>query len=336
MKKTLRAGVIGLGVGERHAVGYEQHHGSELVVICDRDPAKLAEVAARHPEARTTTDPNDVFNDESVDVVSIASYDSAHYGHIVAALRGGKNVFVEKPLCVRREHAEHIRALLKESPNLKLSARFPCRLIPRFMEVKKLVQRGVFGKLYAIEGAYNYGRREKLTHGWRGIEPSYSIVLGGGVHIVDLLLWLTQQPIVSVVAYANHLALAQTSFKSHDYVKATVRFADGVIGDVTCNFGGVLPHFHGLRLDGDRATFISRVDFGELTVSPEISVPPQKIEAAYPGDKGKLDHQFSFIDAILDGGEPLISADQIFASLAVCFAIEEAVASGIERAALSL
>lgn len=324
----IRVGVIGLGVGERHAMGYEQHPDSELVVLCDTDPAKLAEVAARHPGVKTTTKPNDVLNDESLDVVSIASYDSAHYEQVVAALEAGKHVFVEKPMCLAHKEAEHIRALLKKNPKLVLSARFPCRLIPRFAAVKELVEHGAFGKMYAVESAYNYGRKEKLTEGWRAKEENYSIVLGGGVHIVDLLLWLVQSPIISVTAHANHIALADTPFKSNDYVKATVQFANGVIGDITCNFGCVFPHFHSLRLDGTKATFINRLEFGELTTSPDVAVPPQKIMADYPGDKGKLDHQFSFIDAILKGGQPLVTADHIFADLAVCFAIEESVASG--------
>jgi hypothetical protein len=57
-------------------------------------------------------------------------------------------------------------------------------------------------------------------------------------------------------------------------------------------------------------------------------IAPQKIMADYPGDKGKLDHQFSFIDAILNGGQPLVTVDHIFADLAVCFAIEDSVATG--------
>jgi predicted dehydrogenase len=182
--------------------------------------------------------------------------------------------------------------------------------------------------MYAVEGAYNYGRKEKLTEGWRAKEKNYSIVLGGGVHIVDLLLWLAQSPIISVTAYANHIALADTPFNSNDYVKATVQFASGLIGDITCNFGCVFPHFHSLRLDGNKATFINRLEYGELTTSPDAAVPPQKIMVDYPGDKGKLNHQFSFLDAILKGTALLVTVDQIFADLAVCFAIEESVTSG--------
>lgn len=322
----LKAGVIGLGVGERHALGYQRHPNTELAIICDIDPKKLKEVAARYPDARATTNPNEVLADPSINIVSIASYDSAHYEQVIAALANNKHIFVEKPLCATRAQAENIQNFLKKKPDLILSCRFPCRLIPRFVAVKKLVEERVFGQIYSVATAYNYGRREKLTAGWRAQEPNYSVVLGGGVHIVDLLLWLIQQPITSVRAQANHIALANTSFHSLDFIKSTVRFANDIIGDVTCNFGGVFPHFHSLQIDGDKATYINRLEFGEFVTSPDVGVPPQHIIADYPGDKGKLEHQFSFIDTITEKRpQPLVTAEEIFAALDVCFAIEESI-----------
>ena len=46
---ALRAGIIGLGVGEEQIAGY-QEAGCEVVALCDFDPERLAEVGARHPD----------------------------------------------------------------------------------------------------------------------------------------------------------------------------------------------------------------------------------------------------------------------------------------------
>ena len=86
--QRLRAAVIGLGVGEQHLAGYAAHPACEAVAICDVDPARLREVAARHPELRATTDPRrGAGRPGDVDVVSVASYDDAHFAQIRAALR---------------------------------------------------------------------------------------------------------------------------------------------------------------------------------------------------------------------------------------------------------
>ena len=46
------------------------------------------------------------------------------------------------------------------------------------------------GRLYYLEGDYAYGRLPKILSGWRAEIPIYSVVHGGAIHIIDLLLWL--------------------------------------------------------------------------------------------------------------------------------------------------
>ena len=54
--------------------------------------------------------------------------------------------------------------------------------------MRELIAAGELGELFHLEGDYDYGRRHKLTDGWRGRIPYYSVVLGGAIHMVDLLL----------------------------------------------------------------------------------------------------------------------------------------------------
>jgi predicted dehydrogenase len=46
----LRAGIIGLGVGEQHIIGYSAHPEVSVVSACDFDQKKLSEVQSRHPD----------------------------------------------------------------------------------------------------------------------------------------------------------------------------------------------------------------------------------------------------------------------------------------------
>ena len=48
-----------------------------------------------------------------------------------------------------------------------------------------------FGKIYLIEANYNYGRLEKIVKGWRGKIYNYSVTHGGGIHLIDLIIQLT-------------------------------------------------------------------------------------------------------------------------------------------------
>ena len=110
-------------------------------------------------------------------------------------------------------------------------------------------------------------------------------------------------------------------------VVAILKFRSGMVGKIACNGGCVHPHFHLLNIYGTKATFINDLPTARLyyTRNPETS--PQLIDGAYPGAE-KGDMLASFVEAILSDRQPEVSADDIFRSLAVCFAIERSAHDG--------
>ncbi|MHC4911259.1 MAG: Gfo/Idh/MocA family protein [Planctomycetota bacterium] len=256
-RRPLTAAIIGLGVGEQHIAGYQGHPACSVGVICDIDAATLGAVAERHPGLATTTDPETVLTDPAIDVVSIASYDDAHAEQILTALRHGKHVFVEKPVCLRADEADAIGAALDERPHLRFGSNLILRASPRFRRLREMIATGALGDLFHIEAAYNYGRLQKITDGWRGRLPYYSVMLGGGVHMADLLLWLTGRRVVEVSAFGNAIASRGTDFRFNDLVTGIVRFDDGMTAALTANFGCVLPHGHALSVYGTAGTFVN-------------------------------------------------------------------------------
>src|SRR5262245_22437389 len=96
---TLNAAVIGLGVGEQHARAYQNHPNCRLVLLCDLSLEKLREVGTRFPGVALTEQAQLALRNPAIDVVSIASFDDAHFDQVMMALAAGKHIFVEKPLC---------------------------------------------------------------------------------------------------------------------------------------------------------------------------------------------------------------------------------------------
>lgn len=331
---TLRAAVIGLGVGEQHVAGYRAHPGCEVVALCDVDAGKLAAVGERHPGVRLTERPEDVLTDPEVDVVSVASYDDAHHAQIRLALEHGKHVFAEKPLVLYEEEARDLARLLGERPELRLSTNVPLRMSPRFTRVRELIAAGTLGRLFHLEGDYDYGRRHKLTDGWRGRIPYYSVVLGGAIHMVDLLRWMSGLRIVEVVsAQSSAIATEGTAFRWPDFVTATMRAETGAVVKVNANLGCVSPHFHGVRIYGTDGTFVNDLPHGRLhrPAPPPEGAVTEPITDPYPGvHKGDLIH--SFVEAILTGAPPRVGERDVFDTLAVCLAIERSLAEGAPAA----
>ncbi len=327
MNAPIRAAVIGLGVGARHAEAYAGSPHSRLVAICDQSPRVLREVGEKYPDARRTTRAEDLLDDPGIDLVSVASWDDAHHDQVVRALEQGKHVFVEKPLCQSRAEAEDIRAALARHPGQRLCSNLILRCAPRFRWLREEIAGGTLGQLFAADGEYNYGRLHKLTDGWRGRLPWYSVVLGGAVHLVDLLLWLTGDRVTEVTAFGNRIATRDSAFHYPDYVAALLRFESGMIGKVTANMGCVHPHFHGLTVYGTRATFVNGPAEGTLIERREGQAVGRPVTAAYPGVH-KTELARDFVDALHRGTEPPVTETDVFQTLDVCFAIEDSLEQG--------
>ena len=75
---------------------------------------------------------------------------------------------------------------------------------PVFIKLKKLISNKEFGKIYSVEADYNYGRIKKLPMDGGRI-PYYSVTLGGGIHMVDLISWMVKSKAIEVKSYGNKL-----------------------------------------------------------------------------------------------------------------------------------
>ncbi|MBA2587456.1 MAG: Gfo/Idh/MocA family oxidoreductase [Alphaproteobacteria bacterium] len=323
----LKAGIIGLGVGERHIPGYQADPRCQVAALCDSDPTKLAEVAARHPGPRTTCDAADILNDPAIGVVSIASHDNDHCKQVLAAIAAGKHIFVEKPLCLLDSEFDAIAGALAANPHIKLSSNLILRRTPRFIELRRRIQAGEMGTPYYMEGDYDYGRVHKILTGWRAGIPFYSVVHGGAIHLIDLLLWLTGGRVVEAFAYGNRIAAEGTPFRHDDLVAALLKFEDGKTAKVTANFPSVVPHHHRLSVYGTQATFEQSHTGAAYFHSRDPAAMPEAVTDAYPG-AAKGDMLPSFIAHVLDNGEPEVTKSNVLDAMAVSLAIQRSLASG--------
>lgn len=326
---ALGVGVIGLGVGEQLAKAFDRHPDCRLVALCDVDVDRLAEVGARFPGARRYADADALFADPEIGAVAVASYDEAHARDVLRALGSGRHVFSEKPLCTTEADAAAIAAALSAAPHLRLSTNTVLRASPRFARLRAQVRAGDLGRPYYVEADYNYGRLHKLTEGWRGRSPDYSVMLGGGIHMVDLVMWLIGSEVVEVTAYGNRIAgeAAGGTFPGCDLSVALLRFSDGAVGKVAANFGCVSPHFHRLTVYATTATWENGVPCARVVTSRDPAAAPVEIEDAYPGI-AKGDLVPSFVDAVVGRGPALVTEGEALAALAVCFAVERSLESG--------
>ena len=153
------------------------------------------------------------------------------------------------------------------------------------------------------------------------------MLLGGGIHLVDLMLWLTGERPTRVAAAGNRISTEGTAFRYHDLVAATYEFSSGLVGRVTANFGSVIPHRHVVRMFGTEATLVSDDAGARLYRSRDPQTEPEHLElAAVPASKAELIPDFvgRVIAGDADGQRVRHELDVISA----CIAGDRALATG--------
>ena len=226
----MNVAIVGLGVGLEHVRGWEAA-GCRVSWFCDTDLKKWPH---RHGTGFCTD--WRALLDHDIQAVSICTPDSLHAEMAATFLEAGVHVFCEKPLCLTREELENIRNC---SCSARLSVNLPLRTWRPTLDLKENLSK--IGSMYLARAEYRWGRAEKLS-GWRGNTPNYSAMLGGGVHMVDLLRFLTGEEPKNPLR--NEISAGMKLFQTANFVLGNA------IGQVTADFLWKGEHSYGIEFFG--------------------------------------------------------------------------------------
>ena len=325
----LGASVVGLGVGEQHARAFAKDPRTKLHGLFDVD-SRRSEMLARELSVPIVFQSyEDLLDSSDTQIVSIASFDDEHFGQILPALRSGKHLFIEKPLCRSYDELGKIKNAWQDAGEPALMSNLVLRGAPLWSWLRETIASGTFGKVFAIDGEYLYGRIQKITEGWRARVNDYSVLEGGGIHVIDLILTLTGEKPTSVRAVGNRISTRNSRFRYDDFVAATYEFPSGLIGRVVANFGCVHRHHHVIRVYGTEATFIYDDAGARLHLSRDEDVRATPVRhAPLPSGKGVLVPDF--IDSVVNEEKRHEMARREFDLMTVCLAGEQARHNGEE------
>jgi len=114
----LGIGVIGYGYwGPNLVRNFMSDADWRVVSVCDRSENRLAEVKRLYPAVTTTTKPEDLYRNASIDAIAIATPVATHFELAMGALRAGKHVLVEKPIASTSAQASQ---MIEEAARRKL------------------------------------------------------------------------------------------------------------------------------------------------------------------------------------------------------------------------
>jgi predicted dehydrogenase/threonine dehydrogenase-like Zn-dependent dehydrogenase len=166
---------------------------------------------------RATSDYRELLKDEEVDLVMITTRHDLHAGMTLEALSAGKNVFVEKPLCIQADQLEEIVAAQQESGK-SVTVGFNRRFAPLAVKLKSVMGEGPKNIVATMNAGF--------------IPPSiwvHDLAVGGGriigeaCHYIDLCTFLAGSEVVSVCMNA----MGTDPQENTDNASILLRYANG-------------------------------------------------------------------------------------------------------------
>jgi predicted dehydrogenase len=232
--RTIRWGMIGCGNVAEVKSGpafYKADH-STLVAVMRRNASLAEDFARRHGVGRWHSDADAIIQASDIDAVYIATTTDSHHGYALRCAAAGKAVYVEKPMAMSHAQCQDMVAACHQA-GVPLWVGFYRRALPRFLQLKDILQSGVLGDIRAVVSRQSQRppTAEQLqSHfvAWR-TDAARS---GGGFffeavcHTFDIFDFLLG-PIETVQGMASNQA---GLWKSEDMVTANYRFASGVLG----------------------------------------------------------------------------------------------------------
>ena len=347
-KRTLKIGVIGLGIGRWHAQQFDSYGRSELVAVCDLNAHLRNVTAEKHglPAERCYSDYRKMFAEAKsigLDAVSIAVPNKLHAPIAIAALKAGLHVLCEKPMAIDAAAARRMLAAAKAARRA-LMINFSSRFEWESQAVKHAVDAGELGEIYFARSIWHRRRGIPIWSEW-----FYTKSMSGGgpiidlgVHRLDLAMWLMGSPKPVTVSASTFSVfgpdIAKAKGKRYDVEDlgaALIRFDNGATLILEASWAA------NIELDNEIATQLYGSKGGviyrklpepaetEVVVFGEANGTMRNSRMAKPIGATPSSFQ-EFVDACLDKRKPLATAEQGLAVQLVLDAIYKSAATGKE------
>ncbi|HEY3416801.1 MAG TPA: Gfo/Idh/MocA family oxidoreductase, partial [Armatimonadota bacterium] len=215
MAKKLKHGLIGCGgcgVG-KHLASYAKHpQDVELYGVYDFEPEKARAAAEKYAVPHIFDTYEALLADPQIDTVSVVTPNVLHAPVVIAALKAGKHVHVEKPIAMNAVEAQAI-VDAKNASGKKVMVALNNRFTDMAQFIKRYIEEGNLGEVYHARCGWH---RRRGMPGWGGWFTTKALSGGGpiidlGVHFIDLTLFMLGFPnprTVSASAYCkfgNHI-----------------------------------------------------------------------------------------------------------------------------------
>ncbi len=318
-RKTVCVGWIGAGSFSRAKLlpALRKISGVEFAGLANATGISAQRTARNFGFRHCSTDPREVLNDPQIDAVFIGTRHHLHAPLVISALKQGKHVFVEKPLCVSEAELNQIAEVYDGSGRI-LSVGFNRRFSPFARECRNFFE----GRHEPLSILYRVNaERIPCSHWIFDPEQGHGRVIGEICHFVDLLQYLTSFLPIEVQAWSVGGADGNTE----DNLHVQIALADGSRGEIFyLSSGDASVPKERVEVSGQGRTAVCE----DYQKSYFYYDSHRRTKSLFRQDKGHREELRAFIEAIAREGEPPIPFESLRATTLATFRIRESLTCG--------
>ena len=290
---------------------------AQLAIVATARPNNARYIADKYGFASCTGNANEVFHDKDVNTVFIATRHDTHAEYVIAALKNDKNIFVEKPLCLREDDLETIKALY-ETKNVQLMLGFNRRFSSYTESLKSFISQSVKSsgsRAVSINYRINAGiiAADHWVH-----DPAIGggRILGEVCHFIDLCTYIADSKVSGVSAISLN-----SNDKKLDTLTINLSFANGSIASINYFSNGQKD------LSKEMIEVFSGGVVAVIDDFKSISTYGKNVkEKSGKQDKGHQKEVHLFLECLREGQKAPIAFEEIYHSMLVTFKVLESIA----------
>lgn len=228
-KDIISWGIIGCGdVTEvKSGPAFNKVPNSSLVAVMRRDKDKAEDYAKRHHVPYWFSNADELINHSKINSIYIATPPKFHEEYVLAAIKAGKSVYVEKPMsvdvasCIRMQEAS-------DKSGVKLCVAHYRRALPKFIQIKKLLAEKHIGDIRTVNiTMLSSDISTNVSQSWR-VDPKLA---GAGLfydlapHQLDLVFYLFGDAVSSFGYSTNQAGL----YAAEDLVTGMIQLKNNIL-----------------------------------------------------------------------------------------------------------
>ena len=299
-------------------------NGVELKGVATATGIKGQHIAKKFGFKYFTTDYQELLKDDEINSVFIVTRHGTHSKFFIEALKAGKHVFVEKPLCLNKNELNQILETYSaiRNPQSKipvLMVGFNRRFSPFSSWLKEKMN--FIQEPLSIHCTVNAGYVPP-EHWIYSHEEGGGRVIGEVCHFIDLIQFFTDSSVANVFAER----LQSHSNQSNDNVVITLKMRNGSVGSIlyTSNGDKGFPRERIEIFGGGAAGVIENFKKASFVCKGRRN----RIRNWMAVDRGHRCEMEAFIGAIQNGNALPVSLDKYIDTTLTTFAVEESLRRG--------